>query len=296
MNTSDVTVSVLMLTYNQSAYVEQAIRSVMRQHTTFSFRLVIGDDASTDGTTDICRRWQERHPDRVVLLERAHNLGLARNFLDTYRHCTSPYIAICEGDDFWLSRHKLQRQVQWLESHPDFVLCFHRVVNYYEEQGTKSLSNGRQKRDTCLLDLARSNYISNVSAVFRRLPDDELPPWMEHVSTYDYALHMLNARHGRLHFMSLPMAVYRQHGRAIWSRTSAGKKVEISLRVRENLMEYFRDLHPEVHRILAEAHERIRQNFLSNQAHPSTPRSLPSRVLTACRAWVSRFIPLPRYR
>ena len=215
-----IKVSVLMLTYNQERYIDEAIRSVMLQETDFRFELVIGNDASTDRTDAICRKWRDAYPQQIRLFSRERNLGLIGNFLQTYANCRGMYVAICEGDDFWIDRHKLQIQADFLDAHPDCSTCFHRVINYFEDNGTKSLSNGGgQKTDTCLTDLARSNYITYVSAVFRKGLFGDFPDWFAQVSTYDYALHMLNAQYGDIHYINRPMAVYRQHGKAIWSMT-----------------------------------------------------------------------------
>ena len=255
-------VSVLMLTYNQEDYIDEAIRSVMLQQTDFDFELVIGNDASTDRTAERCQAWKLRYPERIMLVDREQNLGLIGNFMATYDLCRGTYIAICEGDDFWTDKTKLQRQVDFLDAHPDFSTCFHRVVNYYADNGTKSLSNGRQQTDTDICDLARSNYISNVSALFRRGLFGRLPDWFPQVSTYDYAIHMLNAAHGRIHYMKRPMAVYRQHSRAIWSRTEAYAKMDIGLKVRELLIEHFRETRPDVSELLRDAHTRFSLNEL----------------------------------
>jgi glycosyltransferase involved in cell wall biosynthesis len=232
-NNTGLKVSVLMLTYNQERYINEAIRSVMLQETNFPFELVIGNDASTDCTGTICADWQKKYPEQIVLFNRKKNLGLQQNFIQTYAQCRGQYIAICEGDDFWTDKRKLQIQVDFLDTHPDYSTCFHRVINYYEDRGTKSLSNGGQKQDTDISDLARSNYISNVSALFRRGLFGELPEWFARVSTYDYAIHLLNAQFGKIHYIKRPMAVYRQHGKAIWSEAGTDRKLDIALVVRE---------------------------------------------------------------
>ena len=140
------------------------------------------------------RTGKKKYPEQIVLFNRKKNLGLQQNFIQTYTRCRGQYIAICEGDDFWTDKRKLQIQADFLDTHPDYSTCFHRVINYYEDRGTKSLSNGGQKQDTDISDLARSNYISNVSALFRRGLFGELPEWFARVSTYDYAIHLLNAQ------------------------------------------------------------------------------------------------------
>lgn len=137
-NNTGLKVSVLMLTYNQERYINEAIRSVMLQETNFLFELVIGNDASTDCTGTICEDWQRKYPEQIVLFNRKKNLGLQQNFIQTYARCRGQYIAICEGDDFWTDKRKLQIQADFLDTHPDYSTCFHRVINYYEDRGTGS--------------------------------------------------------------------------------------------------------------------------------------------------------------
>lgn len=258
---TEIKLSVLMLTYNQERYIDEAIRSVMSQKTDFPFELIIGNDASTDATGKVCRAWQERYPQQIVLLDREQNLGLQQNFIQTYAHCQGTYVAICEGDDFWTDKYKLQKQADFLDAHPDYSTCFHRVVNYFEDNGTKSLSNGGQKENTDICDLAHHNYISNVSAIFRRNLFGPLPEWFARVSTYDYAVHLLNAQYGKIHYMSRPMAVYRQHGAAIWSEAGMDKKLNIALQVRELLLDYFKE-NTAVYPILRNSYREIALNLI----------------------------------
>ena len=112
-NNTGLKVSVLMLTYNQERYINEAIRSVMLQETNFPFELVIGNDASTDCTGTICADWQKKYPEQIVLFNRKKNLGLQQNFIQTYTRCRGQYIAICEGDDFWTDKRKLQIQADF---------------------------------------------------------------------------------------------------------------------------------------------------------------------------------------
>lgn len=327
---TEIKVSVLMLAYNQERYMDEAIRSVLLQEANFEFELVIGNDASTDRTAAICSTWQANSLHPVRLFNRTENLGLQQNFIQTYAHCRGQYIAICEGDDFWTDKHKLQKQVDFLDAHPDYSTCFHRVINYFEDNGTKSLSNGHQKVDTDIIDLARSNYISNVSAVFRHGLFGPLPEWFARVSTYDYAIHLLNAQYGKIHYMKQPMAVYRQHSKAIWSKAGMDKKLAIALTIRELLMDYFSG-QPAVYQALLAAHTAISLNLIHHYQDAGEPAAAATaeqvvlryhpawdikklreletvkrptvkeffaresfRWLKRCRQLVSRFIPLPR--
>ena len=124
-------VSVLTITYNHEKYIAQAIESVLIQEVNFDYELVIGEDCSTDKTREIVIDYQRKYPHKIRLLLNEKNLGMHRNFAQTYHACRGQYIAVLEGDDFWTSPHKLQKQVDFLDNNPDFAICFHnmQVIN-----------------------------------------------------------------------------------------------------------------------------------------------------------------------
>ena len=195
----------------------------------------------------------QRYPDRIRLLDNSDNVGLARNFVRTYREATGRYIAICEADDFWTDRHKLQIQADFLDSHPEYAMCFHRVVNYYEANGTKSLSNGGQRHEMTINDIALCNPITNVSVCYRRGVFGELPEWMDRVTSYDLVMHLLTLQYGKVYYMHRVMAVYRKLATSIWTGGDKARRAEISRKNRDLLIGYFADRNPEVCDILRRA-------------------------------------------
>ena len=116
-------VSVLLVTYNQEAYVRRAIEGVLTQVTDFPVELVIGEDASIDNTRQICEEYAAIFPEKIRLLPERENLGLNWNFLRTFALCKGKYIAYLEGDDWWIANDKLQKQVDVLEGADDVVLA-----------------------------------------------------------------------------------------------------------------------------------------------------------------------------
>lgn len=238
---SPVKVSIIMLAYNIEKYIETAIKGVLRQKTNFPIQLVISEDCSTDCTLGICKRYKEQYPECITLVQHSKNVGLQRNFMDAHKHCTGEYIAICDGDDYWIDRNKLQRMTDFMDSHPDFAICFHRVINYYEGNHTKSLSNGRQAKVTDILDLCNSNFITNSSSMFRRCYYPVLPEWFAQITSCDYAMHLLNAAHGKIYYFKKPMAVYRKHSQGIWSETTEEKRFFAALRARELVLAHYKN-------------------------------------------------------
>ena len=123
----EILVSVLMITFNHEQFIAQAIDSVLMQQTDFEYEIIIGEDCSTDRTREIVIEYAERNPEKIRPLLHDHNLGLMGryNFVAAYKMCHGKYIALLEGDDYWTDPHKLQKQVVFLENHPECSLCAH---------------------------------------------------------------------------------------------------------------------------------------------------------------------------
>lgn len=122
-------VSVQMCTYNHEPYIRQAIEGVMMQKTDFEFELVIGEDASTDKTREICFEYQTKYPDKIRVLWWHENLRKVNhpagyNSKRVMAHCRGEFIALCEGDDYWIDPLKLQKQVDVMRQHLNVGLCF----------------------------------------------------------------------------------------------------------------------------------------------------------------------------
>lgn len=111
-------VSVLMTTYNHERYLARAVESVLAQQTSFAVELVLGEDCSTDGTRALCEAYAAEYPGRVRLVTGSANIGWRANYLRTLEACRGKYVAYCDGDDWWSDPHKLQMQVDLMESDP----------------------------------------------------------------------------------------------------------------------------------------------------------------------------------
>lgn len=112
--------SVGILTYNQVQYIRQCLDAVLMQDVNFDYEIVVGDDASSDGTQEILREYANRYPNKFVLLLGEKNEGISMNYKKVLSASRGKYIALCEGDDFWTDSRKLQVQVDFLENHPNY--------------------------------------------------------------------------------------------------------------------------------------------------------------------------------
>jgi glycosyltransferase involved in cell wall biosynthesis len=235
----DVTVSVHVITYNQKDYIGQALEGVLSQKTIFPIEIIVGDDGSTDGTSEIVQQYVNRYPSVVKPLFHPRNMGPEgmpgkNNFLLTLKACKGKYIALLDGDDYWCDDNKLQKQIDFLEGHSDYSICFHKAKIVYEggvPQQYRDI-NIDTEETTTLSDLVKGNYIHASTCVFRR-NFTSVPDWFFKVFTGDWALHMLNAEYGKLFFINEEMAAYRVHNRGL---LSARKTLEYDL----NKMETFK--------------------------------------------------------
>jgi len=115
-------VSIVCITYNQEAYISEAIESFIMQKTSFPYEIIIGEDCSIDSTRRICEEYSKRFPESIKLITSEKNVGYIENFRRTILAAKGQYIALCEGDDYWTDPFKLQKQVDYLISNPDYAL------------------------------------------------------------------------------------------------------------------------------------------------------------------------------
>lgn len=112
--------SVGVLTYNHLSYIKDCLDSILMQQVDFDFEIVVGDDGSTDGTQDILKGYEAEHPGRFVLLLSQRNEGISRNYQKVLSRCKGEFVALCEGDDYWIATDKIQKQVDFLRSHKEY--------------------------------------------------------------------------------------------------------------------------------------------------------------------------------
>jgi len=214
------TVSVCMITYGHEKYIREAIEGVLMQECDFEVELIVTNDCSPDQTDNVIRDIIKNHPKGfwIKYIRHESNIGMMPNFIFALKECKGKYVALCEGDDYWTDPLKLQKQVDFLEINPDYVLCFH-PIQILKSDGSivdDFITNVPENYET-IETLARlGNYIHTPSVVFRNILS-EYPTEFELSPIGDYFLYMLLAEYGRLKCLSKQMGVYRS-GVGIWSQ------------------------------------------------------------------------------
>lgn len=238
-------VSVFVIAYRHERFIGQAIESIVNQKTDFSFEIVIGEDCSPDNTRAICEEYAARYPDIIHLLPSERNLGPIGNGIRTLRACRGTYIAMCEGDDYWLDMHKLQKQVGFLEANPEFSICFSEV-QIQDEMGWDWKDTNyfpKPTKDVYTIDdliLAEQNIIPTPTMVFRNVLPQPYPDFFVNALVGDIAIQLFAADKGKAKFLPEKLAVYRNHAGGITKSKENQEKGEAALlSVLHSLNEFF---------------------------------------------------------
>lgn len=236
-------VDVFMPTYNHGTYLAQAIESVLAQKTDFAYRLNIADDGSTDGAQALSKQYAQQNPDHIRAVLSPHHVGILhqdRLSLKVLQSCQAKYVAVLEGDDYWTDPDKLQKQIDFLESHPDFAICFHGVktVNEKGDEQPDPCLAPHQKPISTIEDLLAGNFIHACSVMFRGGLIKEFPDWYTTVRLGDWPLHVMNARHGKIGYLDEVMAAYRFHEGSLWSSRDRLDQITETIEVLDHLDAY----------------------------------------------------------
>ncbi len=234
-------VSVAMITYNQAPYIAKAMESVLRQKTDFDIEVIVGDDASKDKTAEILKQFEKDK--RVRLQLRTKNLGANGNFTEVFRACTGKYVAILEGDDFWVDDSRLQKQVDFMERHPDCAVVGSRARIERDGVAVGSIPSDEHlalvKEKATGEDFLKLHYIHTSAILYRNVLRGELPPNYSSVLYGDRLLVLLHARHGWIGFIPDTVSVYRQVAQGILVSRSDIDRAKADVGFYENVGQFF---------------------------------------------------------
>lgn len=229
MDMSKPKVNVLLVCYNQEKYIGQAVESILMQRFDGELNLIVADDSSTDHTVDIIRSYESASPFPFVFLPKEDNLGIFHNYRRAFTACDGEYIAVMEGDDYWLVPDRLQRHVDFLESHSDCVMTMNRLNNFYQEQNLYVPQKWPFKEDYQYISarmLAMGNLLGNLSAcVFRNSAVKKLKPEIFDINTADWMLGLALGQWGYIAKLKELSSVYRISPSGLWSKKSKKQRL-----------------------------------------------------------------------
>lgn len=245
----DVKLSVIFITYNHAPYVEKALRSVLNQKTNFPFEVVIGEDVSTDGTREIVTKIAKEYPDdeservRIRLnLRKENTKHPTLNVYETTKMCKGKYLAYLEGDDFWTDENKLQKQVDFLESHPEYIGITHDMLlvdendNEITDPEVRCVADMYEwpegdftYNDYCYSGKWPGHYASVVSKnIYKDLNRDYTILYKAHDFVDDALINLFLLMEGKIYRMNETMSVWRYVKKADggnWNSLSAKRNL-----------------------------------------------------------------------
>ena len=223
-------ISVLVLTYNHEKHIAQALDSVLMQETNFEYEIIVAEDCSTDRTRSIVLDFKRRNPEKIRLVLPAKNLGCHGNrvFAQAFQLAQGEYVALLDGDDYWISPAKLQKQARFLDAHLECALCFHNAIRTYEDGSRAPFPQNfaDQKQISALEDIWEQNFIAYCTPMFRKDVLHTFPEWYYELLCADWSLYILCAQHGKIGYIDEVLGVYRIHSGGLWSKLDAIQKLE----------------------------------------------------------------------
>lgn len=235
---NEIQVSIRCFAYNHERFIRQCLDGFVMQKTDFRFEAIVHDDASTDNTAAIIREYAEKYPDIIKPIYETENQyskhdGSLTRIMNA--HTRGKYVAMCEGDDYWTDPYKLQKQVDFLESHPDYVMCSH-LFDVYNERNKQLQKNDESSFTGKSYDLDTlingEWYFQPLTVLFRFDAYDR-----EHFASYGLSMDVilyyeLLRRGGKGYCLPDVMAVYRIHDGGVWSLKSLDKQRAMEFQAR----------------------------------------------------------------
>src|SRR5690554_3228117 len=222
MDKNPVLLSICCITYNHENYISQAIEGFLAQKTSFNFEIIIHDDASTDATASIVKKYEQEHPNLIKAIyqkENQYSQGIKPwpNFV--FPITRGKYIALCEGDDYWTDPYKLQKQVDFLEANPEYVLTADNAIWHDLGPDKQRPFSTNPEKDVSIGELLRERQFATAAVVFRNLGNDLL---FKGVGG-DTVLWCHLTKFGKLKYFPRITSVYQRHELGVVSSTAKFK-------------------------------------------------------------------------
>lgn len=235
-NKDEVVVSVGIAAYNAENYIGQCLDNILNQKTNFKFVILINDDCSTDNTAKIIEEYSNKYPEIIQPVYQKENQysqgnSIIHNFI--FPSVKTKYFTVCDGDDYWCDEYKLQKQVDFMEAHPDYALCYHPAKMIYVDEEHEPVIIGLSKNENpqSYYELLKSNYITAGSIMYKfKYIKEELHKLPKNIYPIDWFNHIIVAKHGKIGYLPDVMYVYRWHSQGISHTNSDNPAEEIHLK------------------------------------------------------------------
>jgi glycosyltransferase involved in cell wall biosynthesis len=219
----------------------QTLESILMQETVHDVEIIVADDCSSDNTVDIIKEYESKTQFKFTYLQKSHNVGYNKNYQQAFAACTGDYVAIMEGDDYWLKPNHLQNHIDHLEAYAKSSMSYNRHLRLFIDQNREEIFDWTDNKDYKLItteQLALENKIGNLSCcVFRGKYVQNLDPKLFDMEIADWMLGMYMGQFGTLLYLEDVTSAYRIHDNGQWSKMDDKTQY---LRIIEFINEYDR--------------------------------------------------------
>ena len=263
-----ITVDVILLCYNQEQYIEQALRSIYIQKlpNDIQARVYVADDCSTDSTLDVIKHLASESPFPMEFLTEEPNLGISKNYKRSFAATRADFVAVLEGDDWWISDDHLARHVRYLIEHPECAMSANRFYETTLDGKLQMLSKWHESDDEVFINIhdqiVEGNQLGNLSACcFRSNYIHQLPENIYSMHVDDYIIGIMMAKCGEIAILQKPTSVYRCNPNSMWASLSEFQKLRWNW---NHSKAYDRFLQFEYHKLWVVYRKNIVRNFLKD--------------------------------
>ena len=215
----EILVSICVITYNQDIYIRKCLDSILMQDVNFCYEIIVGDDCSTDSTRSILLSYRDRYPKTIIPVFSDKNTGISANYKRVLNKCRGDYIALCEGDDYWIEDTRLQKQVDFLETHPNYgfvggnagILMGEKITFEPYDYIPKPIMEGEWELYGDVLDYAKFGPVTRTVTLCFRKAIIEPYIGIEGIGN-DLVLQTVLAKYSRFAKLSSAIGVFRQNG------------------------------------------------------------------------------------
>ncbi|MEZ9120644.1 glycosyltransferase [Vibrio cyclitrophicus] len=223
VNKENIVVSVVCSTYNHESYIEDAIISFLMQETNFAFEVIIHDDASNDETTNIIRKYQSLYQNIIKPIfqkENQYSKGGFKPLIYAMGFASGEYLALCEGDDYWIDQYKLNNQLALLKKNSEIQLCFSDGL-YLWKDGTSKKKGGYTKTSYTIEEVISGGgaFMITASLMINSQVLKSLPDWLPSSPVGDYVIQVLGSKGGAVRY-EVESCVYRVEAVGSWSSST----------------------------------------------------------------------------
>ncbi len=228
----DILVSIVCITYNHEAFIKDALEGFLHQNVDFKYEVIVHDDASTDRTPQIIKEYEEKYPEIFQCIYENKNQfsidGGIKMFMNLLKACQGRYIAFCEGDDFWIDNHKLQIQIDWMESHPEYFMTAHNALRIDYKKYTLTTINPYASEKEISQEELIMRYNGNLPTASMIMRDDikNMEPFFLECGVGDIPIQLYSMSKGKIYYFDRIMSIYRYNHNGSWCANILGSDSE----------------------------------------------------------------------